>query len=93
MLLFRMSDHLCIGESLDDQALRVVINAGLRKRFPSECGYWTRESTAVEDQCRKKRGKELWKVKVKLDREEKSLSVAVHEAVVDETFRSYPYVL
>jgi len=71
----------------------VLINTGLRKRFPIECGKWTYGCTALEDQCRKKQAEELRKVKEKLDKEEKGLSVAVHEAVVNEALRSYPYVL
>ena len=90
---FRASDHLCISESLNDQALRALISAGLEKHFPNECGNWTRESTAVETQCRKKQDEELRKVKEKLDKEQKSLSAAVHEAVVDKALRSYSYVL
>lgn len=90
---FSMSDHLCINESLDDQGLKLLVNAGLQKRFPKECSNWSHESTAVENQCRKRQDDELKKVKKKLDTEEKGLSAAVHDAVVDEALKLYPYVL
>ena len=47
----------------------------------------------MEAYCLKNQDEELWKVKEKLDREEKSLFMAVYEAVVDEALRYYPYVL
>lgn len=87
-----MSDYLCISESLDDRGLNVLVNAGLRKRFPTECGNWTRESIAVEAQCKKKRGNELRKMKEKLDKEEDGLAATIHEAVVDEVLKLYPCV-
>ena len=71
----------------------MLINVGLRKRFNSECSNWTHESTAVEAQCRGRRDNELRKIKVKLEKEEESLAAAVHEAVIEEVLRLYPYVL
>ena len=66
---------------------------GLQKRFSKECSDWSHESIAVESQCRRRQEDELRKVKKKLDAEEKSLSAAVHDAVVDEALKLYPYVL
>lgn len=71
----------------------MLINVGLRKRFNSECSNWTHESTAVEAQCRRRRDSELRKIKVKLDKEEESVAAAVHEAVIEEVLKLYPYVL
>lgn len=88
-----MSDHLCINESLDDRGLKFLVSAGLRKRFPTECGSWTHESTAVEAQCKKKRENELRKMKERLDKEQEGLTATIYEAVVDEVLKLYPYVL
>ena len=88
-----MSDHLCINESLDDRGLKFLVSAGLRKRFPTECGSWTHESTAVEAQCKKRRENELRKMKERLDKEQEGLTATIYEAVADEVLKLYPYVL
>ena len=93
MLSFSASDHLCFSESLDDQALKILVDAGLQKRFSTECDRWTYKSAVVSALCNQMRDDQLQKLMVKWDKENKSLVAGVHEAVVKEVLRLYPYVL
>ena len=87
------SDHLCVSESLDEQALKILVDAGLQKRFTPECDRWMYESATVPALCNQMRDDELQKLMVKWDKENKSLIAGVHEGVVEEVLRLYPYVL
>ncbi|KAL4072300.1 hypothetical protein J3A83DRAFT_4093511 [Scleroderma citrinum] len=87
------SDHLCISESIDDQSLKILVRAGLQRRFPKECNKWTHESTAVYADCQRKRDDELREVMMKLDKEKEGLAAAVREVVIEEALRLYPCVL
>ncbi|KIM52559.1 hypothetical protein SCLCIDRAFT_549343 [Scleroderma citrinum Foug A] len=86
------SDHLCVSEYLDEQALEILVDAGLQKRFPTECDRWKYESAAVSTLCNQMRDDELQKLMVKWDKENKSLATGVHEAVVEEVLRLYPFL-
>ncbi|KAL4067444.1 hypothetical protein V8B97DRAFT_1873723 [Scleroderma yunnanense] len=90
--IYLTSDHLCISESLDDQALKILVHTGLWRRFPEECDRWMRESTAIPARYRSRRDVELRTMQEILDREEECLTAVVHEAVVEEVARLYPYV-
>ncbi|KAL4063347.1 hypothetical protein J3A83DRAFT_4404551 [Scleroderma citrinum] len=82
-----VSDHLSISESLDDQALKRLIYAGLWRRFPEECGKWTRDSTIVRAQHRKRRDDAQWRVKMKSERDEYNLAVFAQQAVIEDYLR------
>ncbi|KAG6331499.1 hypothetical protein ID866_7590 [Astraeus odoratus] len=89
---YLLSDRLCISESMGDQALRLLLRAGLQTRFPQECGKWTHDSNAVAADCQRRQKDELRKVKEKLDKDEEGLQATIHEAVVNEALRLYPFL-
>ncbi|KAI6035781.1 hypothetical protein EDC04DRAFT_2571420 [Pisolithus marmoratus] len=88
-----MSDRLHLSESLDDEALNILVRNGLKKRFPDECAKWTHESNAVAAQCKSMRTDESRKMQAALDKEAENLASAIHEAVVDAALNLYPYVI
>ncbi|KIO11026.1 hypothetical protein M404DRAFT_127237 [Pisolithus tinctorius Marx 270] len=80
-----MSDRLSLSESLDDQALSILVRRGLKKRFPDECNKWTHESTAVVARCKRMQRDELEKMRVTLNQEEDFFPLVL-EAVVVSAF-------
>ncbi|KAI5998961.1 hypothetical protein F5J12DRAFT_286001 [Pisolithus orientalis] len=89
---YLMSDRLCISESLDDDALNILLRSGLSKRFPSECDKWTHESTAVGARCKRMQTDEWAKMRATLNKEEENLTLAIHEAVVNAALDLYPFL-
>ncbi|KAI5994326.1 hypothetical protein EDD15DRAFT_2432753 [Pisolithus albus] len=87
-----MSDRLCLSESLDDEALNILVRSGLKKRFPDECAKWERDSVAVEAQCKRVRTDEFDQVKAALDKDGENLTSAIHAAVVDAALDLYPFL-
>ncbi|KAI6143616.1 hypothetical protein BKA82DRAFT_3983845 [Pisolithus tinctorius] len=80
---YLMSDSLCLSESLDDQALGILVRGGLKKRFPDECTKWTQELDAVGAHCKKMRTDEFGKIRASFDKEEENLTLAIYDAVMD----------
>ncbi|KAI6143614.1 hypothetical protein BKA82DRAFT_127237 [Pisolithus tinctorius] len=87
-----MSDRLSLSESLDDQALSILVRSGLKKRFHDECNKWTHESTAVGARCKRIQTDELEKMRATLNKEEENLTLAIHEAVVNTALDLYPKI-
>ncbi|KIO11023.1 hypothetical protein M404DRAFT_20554 [Pisolithus tinctorius Marx 270] len=86
------SDSLCLSESLDDQALGILVRGGLKKRFPDECTKWTQELDAVGAHCKKMRTDEFGKIRATFDKEEENLTLAIYDAVMDIVLNLYPFL-
>ncbi|KAI6101022.1 hypothetical protein EDD16DRAFT_1716799 [Pisolithus croceorrhizus] len=86
------SDRLCLSQSLDGEALNILVHNGLRKRFPDECAKWERGCVDVEAQYKRVRTDGFNQVKVNLDKGEENLTSAIHEAVIDAALDLYPFL-
>ncbi|KIJ13989.1 hypothetical protein PAXINDRAFT_100354 [Paxillus involutus ATCC 200175] len=84
------SDCLHISESLDDEALKILVRSGLEKRFPQECSKWKHESIAVQNLSRARVSGEISRTKTKLQKDTPNLRRSLHEAILDEVERLYP---
>ncbi|KIJ64834.1 hypothetical protein HYDPIDRAFT_111462 [Hydnomerulius pinastri MD-312] len=84
------SDCLLLSESLDDEAVKILVRVGLEKRFPQECGQWKHDSIAVHAMSGSGADAETKSTKIKLQREYPHLARSLHEAVLDEVQRLYP---
>ncbi|KAF9218569.1 hypothetical protein BS17DRAFT_720337 [Gyrodon lividus] len=85
-----VSDCLHLSESLDDEALRILVRSGLEKRFPQECRHWKHESTAVQNTYKSRATAEIDRTKAKLAKEHPNLRSSLHETILDEVQRQYP---
>ncbi|KAI6111765.1 hypothetical protein EDD17DRAFT_1480234, partial [Pisolithus thermaeus] len=95
----QLESHLYVSvplynsDSLDGEALNILVHNGLRKRFPDECAKWERGCVDVEAQYKRVRTDGFNQVKVNLDKGEENLTSAIHEAVIDAALDLYPYVI
>ncbi|KAI6035782.1 hypothetical protein EDC04DRAFT_2880315 [Pisolithus marmoratus] len=89
---YLVSDRLCLSESLDDEALNILVCNGLKKRFPDGCAKWEHDLNAIGAECKRMGIGEFERVKGILDEEEDDLTAAIHKAVVDAALKSYPFL-
>ncbi|KAI6027007.1 hypothetical protein EDC04DRAFT_2899497 [Pisolithus marmoratus] len=89
---YLVSDRLCLSESLDDEALNILVCNGLKKRFPDGCAKWEHDLNAIGAECKSMGKGEFERVKGILDEEEDDLTAAIHKAVVDAALKSYPFL-
>ena len=86
----RASDRLCLSEQLDEEAVRILLNSGLEKRFQQECRQWKHESTAVHTMSQVSVKMEIGNARTRLQKELPALRRPMFEAILDEVSRLYP---
>ena len=84
------SDRLRLNETLDDEALRILVHSGLEKRFPDECRQWKHHSNAVRSMSESRARMEIASVSARLRAELPTLQRSLFEAVLDDVQRLYP---
>ncbi|KIK75506.1 hypothetical protein PAXRUDRAFT_172638, partial [Paxillus rubicundulus Ve08.2h10] len=84
------SDCLHLSESLDDEALKILVRFGLEKRFPQECSKWKHESSAVQNLSKSRVASEIARAKTELQKATPNLRRSLHEAILDQVKRLYP---
>ncbi|KIJ07204.1 hypothetical protein PAXINDRAFT_19596 [Paxillus involutus ATCC 200175] len=84
------SDRLHVSESLDDEALKILVRSGIEKRFPQECSKWKHESNAVQELSKSRAEAEIARTKTKLQEDYPNLGRFLHQAILGEVQRLYP---
>ncbi|KIJ05810.1 hypothetical protein PAXINDRAFT_20962 [Paxillus involutus ATCC 200175] len=84
------SDCLHLSESLDNEALKILVRFGLEKRFPQECSKWKHESSAVQNLSKFHVDGDIARTKTELKKAAPNLRRSLHEAILDEIERVYP---
>ncbi|KAF8548831.1 hypothetical protein OG21DRAFT_1489037, partial [Imleria badia] len=83
------SDRLCLSEQLDEEAVRILVNSGLEKRF-SQCRQWEHETTAVHNMSHSSLKAKIGHANMRLQKELPALRRSMFEAILDEVLRLYP---
>jgi len=84
--------RLCLNERLDEEALRILVQAGLERCFPEPCRNWKHESTAVRNTCDTHAQREINSAITKLNKEQPALQRSLFEGLLDEVLQLYPTV-
>ncbi|KAI9455502.1 hypothetical protein HD554DRAFT_2207426 [Boletus coccyginus] len=91
--VFLTSDRLCLNEELNDEALKILVRSGLKKRFPDECRRWKQDSIAVRHISEMRPKTKTTNVSARLPTELPMLRRSLFEAILDEVLRLYPCIL
>ncbi|KAF8548147.1 hypothetical protein OG21DRAFT_1607071, partial [Imleria badia] len=83
------SDRLCLSEQLDEEAVRILVNSGLEKRF-SQCRQWKHETAAVRNMSQSSVKAEIRNANMRLQKGLPALQRSMFEAILDELLRLYP---
>lgn len=75
---------------MDEEAVGILIDCGLEKRFPQECRHWKREAAAVHNTTESRIRKDIDSMTAKLKKDLPTLRRSLFEAVLDEALRLYP---
>ena len=89
----RLKEHLQISESIGPKSLNSLIRWGLEKRFPDECGIWTKEVNAIKSACRKDMEAKQKEAQDQLNKVRTQTDSSIRLAVVNAVFSDYPFVL
>ena len=93
LIVDRMKEHLQISETIDLKSLNNLIRLGLKKRFPLECGIWTKEVNAIKSAHYKDMEAQLTKAQDQLNEARAQTESSIRFAVVNAVFSGYPSVL
>ena len=86
----RISDRLRLSDRLNDEALKILVDLGLEKRFSQQCQAWKQESSTVQSVSNSNAEEEIDNLLEKLDTELPALERSLFEAILDEVLRLYP---
>lgn len=87
---FRKHHRLYLSESLRAEELKILVDVGLKERFPNLCDAWERQEKEVHAIYQQKLIAEQHAAKAKIAREAESLQYVIHKAIVIEVLRKYP---
>ena len=88
-----MKERLQISETIGPKSLNSLIRSGLNKRFPDECGVWTKEVGDIKSAYRKDMEAQQKKAEDQLNEARAQTQSSIQLAVVNAVFSSYPSVL
>ncbi|KAG1848075.1 hypothetical protein DFJ58DRAFT_729977 [Suillus subalutaceus] len=83
------SDALLINESLDADALSILIYDGIQDRFRQQCGLFRERSTGISSNTRSSKGSEETRVREDVKRGEPLLTKVFHQALVDAIIEKF----
>ncbi|KAG1889124.1 hypothetical protein F4604DRAFT_1673832 [Suillus subluteus] len=83
------SDALQINESLDADALSILIYNGIQDHFRQQCGQFRERSKAISSNTRSSKGSEETRIREDVKREEPLLTKVFHQALVDAIIEKF----
>jgi hypothetical protein len=93
LIVDRSKERLQISESISPKSLNSLIRLGLNKRFPDECGIWTKEVNAIRSAYHKDMEAQQKKAQDQLSEARAQMESSIRFAVVNAVFSGYPSVL
>ena len=93
LIVGRLKERLQISETIGPKSLNGLIRLGLNKRFPNECGIWTKEVAAIKLAYRRDMEAQQKKAQDQLNEDRAHTELSIRLAVVNAVFSSYPSVL
>lgn len=87
---FRNEENLLLSEELDEDAVQILVDAGLPDIFPDQCNDWNVAVTDTRQRFRQELTEKQDKVFRELERKEASLSRALRDEVVGDVLKLFP---
>ncbi|KAG2340343.1 hypothetical protein BDR05DRAFT_889963 [Suillus weaverae] len=84
------NDSLRVNENLDVNAVHLLLDAGLRDRFPQLCNQWQQESADISSNARASSASTEARTKRKLEDDSPLLTPIFHWALVDAVIQKFP---
>jgi hypothetical protein len=81
---------LRVNENLDVNAVRILLDAGLRDRFPQLCDQWQQESADISSNSRAISASTEVETTRKLENDSPLLTPIFHWALVDAIIQKFP---
>jgi len=81
---------LTLSESLDDEALELLLDCGLRSRHPGLGEHWVREKTEIAQELKTVHERRLAEGLALLEGRAQELELDLRFAIVDNICRQYP---
>ncbi|OAX35069.1 hypothetical protein K503DRAFT_868508 [Rhizopogon vinicolor AM-OR11-026] len=84
------NDTLQLNENLNANALRLLIDSGLRSRFPQLCKQFRQQSTSISSNAKSAKVSQEISIKEKLENDSPGLIPVLHMALVDAIIEKFP---
>jgi len=81
---------LCLSETLDDKALKTLMDLGLSTRFTKEYEAWEKRKTEIEKRFQSTITQRQAEVHVTLEQDSGDIQAKVREAVIGEILKAFP---
>lgn len=85
------SGAICLSKGLDEGAINILIQCGLRDRFPAECMNWENGVTEAHKLREEKVNQMKANLREELDSKSAQLEDRLRQSIVDSTVNTFPY--
>ncbi|SRR6266478_8603443 len=89
----REDNAVVLSETLDENAMQILLDLSIANRFPKECGEWHAAKKDISDLYFREFTKRQHTVFEKLASREHELPPVLHDAIVGEVMALFPCVL
>jgi hypothetical protein len=86
-----MNNAFVLSKELEEDAVNTLINIAIEDLFPELCDKWSTANQGIRTRYKKELIKREDTVRQKIARGEDSLRRALHEAVVEDVMKRFPY--
>jgi len=82
-----------LSEKLEENAVEILVGIAVESLFPESCVRWRAEKKEIRARCKQEFAKKEDTVRQEIARGEGSLRRALHEAVMKDVMKLFPYDL
>lgn len=85
-----MNSTLVLSETLDENAIQILVGVAIAERFPEQCGKWRAKNESSRARYMQEMMQRKETVRKEVIRGEDSLRRVLHEAVTEDVMRLFP---
>ena len=90
-VFYRMNNSFVLSEELEEDAVKTLVDVAIEDLFPEPCDKWRTRNQENRTWCKQELVKRKDTVRQEIARGEDSLLRALHEAVVEDVIKLFPY--
>ena len=88
-----INNALVLSESLDEKAVQTLVDIAIADLFPENCDKWRATNQGIHARYIEELAKRKDTVREEIARGEDALRHALHDVVVNDVLKLFPYVL
>lgn len=91
--LNRKDNAIVLSETLDENAMQILLDLSIANRFPKQCGEWHAEKTVISDFHSREMTKKKQSASEELAAKEHEMRRVLYDAVVGDVMDLFPCVI